>query len=116
MTETEYNDYYRTFGTIQRPEPTEDGFNEADAVQKIVDRIPANRTTGKLAPDQAQVLLYAALGIPNQEIAKRLDIAVGTVATRLWRIYRCINVVNRAQAAWVVCSVLLQAPRSGQLR
>jgi len=49
-------------------------------------------------PRQQQVYDQLVLGIPNKVIAKRLNIAEGTVKTHLNGIYRTLRVANRTQA------------------
>ena len=49
-------------------------------------------------PKQKAVFDQLILGMPNKVIAKRLDMAVGTVKAHLHSIYQVLRVTNRAQA------------------
>jgi len=62
-----------------------------------------------LTQRQRQVFQLLLLGIPNKVIARRLDMAEGTVKTHLNTVYRVIGVNNRAQA-------ILRASELGLLR
>ena len=52
----------------------------------------------KLTPKQREVFDQLILGMPNKIIAKRLDMAEGTVKAHLHSIYQVLRVTNRAQA------------------
>jgi DNA-binding NarL/FixJ family response regulator len=49
-------------------------------------------------PKQQEVLEQMLRGVPNKLIAKRLDMAEGTVKTHLHNIYQLLQVKSRAQA------------------
>jgi DNA-binding NarL/FixJ family response regulator len=51
-----------------------------------------------LTPKQREVFQQLMLGVPNKVIAKRLDMAEGTVKAHLHGIYQLLRVTNRAQA------------------
>ena len=52
----------------------------------------------QFTPKQKAVFDQLILGMPNKVIAKRLDMAVGTVKAHLHSIYQILRVTNRAQA------------------
>ena len=52
----------------------------------------------RFTPKQQQVFDQLMLGVPNKIIARRLDMAEGTVKTHLHSIYQVLRVNNRAQA------------------
>ncbi|MCB1704447.1 MAG: response regulator transcription factor [Halioglobus sp.] len=54
--------------------------------------------TIRFTPKQQQVFDQLMLGVPNKIIARRLDMAEGTVKTHLHSIYQVLRVNNRAQA------------------
>ena len=62
----------------------------------------------KLTPRQLEVLALLCEGLPNKLIARRLDMASGTVKVHVVRILRALSVTNRLQAA-------LEAGRLGLL-
>jgi len=53
---------------------------------------------GRLSFRQKQILAMAADGLPNKEIAARLDIAEGTVKAHMHAIFKVLGVSNRTQA------------------
>lgn len=55
----------------------------------------------RLSFRQRQILAMAADGLPNKEIAARLDIAEGTVKAHMHAIFKVLGVTNRTQA--VLC-------------
>lgn len=52
----------------------------------------------QFTPKQHQVYLQLLQGVPNKVIARRLDMAEGTVKTHLHSIYQLLRVSSRAQA------------------
>jgi DNA-binding NarL/FixJ family response regulator len=52
----------------------------------------------RFTPKQQQVFDQLMLGVPNKIIARRLEMAEGTVKTHLHGIYQILGVNNRAQA------------------
>jgi DNA-binding CsgD family transcriptional regulator len=61
-------------------------------------RPPATPRQEKLTPRQLEVLQLLCEGLPNKLIARRLDMAGGTVKVHVVRILRALNVSNRVQA------------------
>lgn len=55
-------------------------------------------TALRFTPKQQQVFDLLLLGLPNKLIARRLDLAEGTVKTHLHGIYQILRVNSRAQA------------------
>jgi transcriptional regulator EpsA len=58
----------------------------------------ADASTSDLSPREAEILGWVGLGKTNYEIGKILDISTFTVKNHLQRIFRKLNVINRAQA------------------
>lgn len=56
-----------------------------------------NNPVQQLTPRQTQVLHYLLQGMPNKVIARRLDMAEGTVKAHLNTVYRVFNASNRSQ-------------------
>lgn len=56
----------------------------------------------ELSPRQREVLRLALQGLPNKSIARRLDIAEGTVKVHLSMVYRALGVKNRVGALYRV--------------
>jgi len=52
----------------------------------------------RLSYRQTQILSMAAVGLPNKEIAARLEIAEGTVKAHMHAIFKVLQVTNRTQA------------------
>jgi DNA-binding NarL/FixJ family response regulator len=69
------------------------------------ERAQAVKEAMGLNDNDAQLAIYTADGMSNREIADLYRIPVGTVATRLWRLYRKVGVSNRAELAAVVGAV-----------
>jgi len=61
------------------------------------ERVPAEETV-HFTPKQQKVFEQLMLGVPNKIIARRLNMAEGTVKTHLHSIYQLLRVSNRAQA------------------
>lgn len=57
-----------------------------------------NEIVERLSLRQRQILAMAADGLPNKEIAARLDIAEGTVKAHMHSIFKVLGVTNRTQA------------------
>jgi DNA-binding CsgD family transcriptional regulator len=78
-------------------------------------RPPATPRQEKLTPRQLEVLALLCEGLPNKLIARRLDMAGGTVKVHIVRILRALNVSSRLQAAIAARSLgLVDTPDSGQ--
>lgn len=58
----------------------------------------SQQDTLHFSPKQQQVFEQLLNGLPNKVIARRLDMAEGTVKTHLHSIYQIMRVSNRAQA------------------
>lgn len=58
---------------------------------------------GELSARQRQVLTLALQGLPNKTVARRLNIAEGTVKVHLSMVYRALGVKNRVEA---ICRVV----------
>lgn len=56
----------------------------------------------QLSPRQLQILRLLLQGQSNKVIARRLDIAEGTVKAHLWAIYQTLGVASRGQAMFKV--------------
>ena len=65
----------------------------------------------KLTPRQLEVLALLCEGLPNKLIARRLDMAGGTVKVHIVRILRALNVTSRLQAAIAASKDSLGFPR-----
>lgn len=66
------------------------------ATEQVQSGIPEDAI--RFTPKQQQVFDQLMLGVPNKIIARRLDMAEGTVKTHLHSIYQVLRVSNRAQA------------------
>jgi DNA-binding CsgD family transcriptional regulator len=64
-----------------------------------------------LSPRERQVLAATALGLTNNEVAKRLDVSVHAVKFHLAAVYRKLGVANRTEAAVVYATTNARAPR-----
>ena len=64
-------------------------------------RRPAQRRdpVAGLTPHQRAILRFVADGYTNAQIARRMNLAEGTVRTHLYRIYRRLDVTSRTAAA-----------------
>ena len=63
----------------------------------------------ELSPRQREVLALIVQGLPNKEIARRLNLAVGTVKVHVAVLFHRMNVTSRTAAA-VAGARLLAAP------
>ena len=61
-------------------------------------RPPPTQRQEELTPRQLEVLALLCEGLPNKLIARRLDMAGGTVKVHIVRILRALNVSSRLQA------------------
>ncbi|RMH39163.1 MAG: LuxR family transcriptional regulator [Deltaproteobacteria bacterium] len=64
-----------------------------------IDRVRVGLGLGR---DEAALAVMVARGLSNKDIAARYDVPVGTVSTRLWRLYRKLDVRNRAELAHAI--------------
>jgi DNA-binding NarL/FixJ family response regulator len=60
--------------------------------------IPFDKTIVQLSPREEEVLRLLAKGLRSKEIAKNLDVSVGTVNTYVRHIYEKLHVRSRAEA------------------
>lgn len=60
---------------------------------------PPRRHLSQLTESERRVLDEVARGLTNQQIAKRLNLSVKTVANHLYRAYRKLGVTSRTEAA-----------------
>ena len=71
-------------------------------VSKVIAAAPDRKTSPALVeiltPRQLEVLALLCEGLPNKLIARRLDIASGTVKVHVVQILRTLNVSSRLQA------------------
>jgi DNA-binding CsgD family transcriptional regulator len=78
-------------------------------------RPPPTPRQEKLTRRQLEVLSLLCEGLPNKLIARRLDMAGGTVKVHIVRILRALNVSSRLQAVIAARSLgLLPVPDSAQ--
>lgn len=69
-------------------------------LQAAYSRPPGTRAAGAtLSPQQQAIMRFVADGYTNGQIARRLNLAEGTVRTHLNRIYRRLEVPSRTAAA-----------------
>ena len=58
-----------------------------------------------LTPRQMEIAALVAHGLSNKAIARRLNLAEGTIKVQLHTIYKRLRLSNRTQcAAWVITS------------
>lgn len=95
--------------------PAEFLFNEDIVRGRDSDEVASDQLAGflksELSARQRQVLALALQGLPNKSIARRLDIAEGTVKVHLSMVYKALGVKTRVAA---LCRVL-QADAAGAL-
>ncbi|NVJ97181.1 MAG: response regulator transcription factor [Alphaproteobacteria bacterium] len=73
-------------------------FSQASAQSQSRPSVAASVDLARLSYRQKQILAMAADGLPNKEIAARLDIAEGTVKAHMHAIFKVLGVSNRTQA------------------
>jgi len=71
------------------------GFEPSEATESLLE---PNDPKLHFTPKQQEVFEQLLLGLPNKVIARRLNIAEGTVKTHLHGIYQILRVNSRAQA------------------
>lgn len=62
------------------------------------------RHSAELSPREIEILVMAARGLSNSDIAERCFVAPNTVKTHLSRIYRKLNASDRASAVYTAVS------------
>jgi DNA-binding NarL/FixJ family response regulator len=78
---------------------------------------PASRgqSAPQLTPRQIEILRLLLQGQSNKAIARRLDLAEGTVKAHLWAVYQTLGVSSRGQAMFKAHQLgLLDAPAERQ--
>lgn len=82
--------------------PAEFVLTEEATRERMPDELTSDDLAGflgaELSPRQRQVLTLAVQGIPTKLIARRLEIAEGTVKVHLSMVYRALGVRNRTDA------------------
>jgi len=73
------------------------GFEPTNVNAAEIDSVPVEEQV-HFTPKQREVFEQLMLGVPNKIIARRLDMAEGTVKTHLHGIYQLLRVSSRAQA------------------
>jgi len=63
---------------------------------------PMRGRYGNFTPRQRQIVLLAAEGLSNKEIARRLDISEGTVKAHLHNIFERLGLENRTSLAALI--------------
>jgi DNA-binding NarL/FixJ family response regulator len=63
-----------------------------------------------LSPRQREVLALIVQGLPNKEIARRLNVAVGTVKIHVAVLFHKMNVTSRTAAAVAGARLLAASP------
>jgi DNA-binding NarL/FixJ family response regulator len=63
-------------------------------------------TTLGVSLSDARLAVRVADGQTNREIASGVDVAVGTINSRLWRLYRKLDIKNRVELASLVSEIL----------
>ncbi len=71
------------------------GFQPTPAIES---EVLSTQEKVRFTPKQQEVFEQLIQGVPNKVIARRLDMAEGTVKTHLHGIYQLLRVSNRAQA------------------
>jgi DNA-binding NarL/FixJ family response regulator len=69
------------------------------AARVLMDARESSSATDRMSARELEVLSLVGLGLPNKEIARRLDITERTVKGHLTSIFREIGVSDRTQAA-----------------
>ncbi len=67
-------------------------------------RVDAVCATLGLEVQEARLAIHASEGHSNRSIAQMYNLPVGTIATRMWRLYRKLGVRNRAELAALVAT------------
>lgn len=79
-----------------------------------VTREPATAVaeTYGLSIAEARLAVRVAGGLSNQAIASSFAVSIGTIQSRLWRLYRRMQVRNRAELASRIAAIIPAAQRS----
>ena len=64
-----------------------------------------------LSPQQREVLALIVQGLPNKEIARRLNLALGTVKIHVAVLFHKMNVTSRTAAAVAGARLLAASPQ-----
>ncbi|MCK0067939.1 response regulator transcription factor [Kordiimonas laminariae] len=88
------------YGKVKAPNLHATSSNDFSRFQENIPATTANEGVdlNRLSYRQKQILAMAADGLPNKEIAARLNIAEGTVKAHMHSIFKVLGVSNRTQA------------------
>jgi DNA-binding CsgD family transcriptional regulator len=89
------------------------------ALELAVEQAPGNGTVAErlskslgLSVPDARLLAFVWRGMSNDDIARTLNVRLGTVKSRLFRLYQRLGVSKRATAVLRAAQVLQEAPGS----
>lgn len=98
------NTVYPVTESILVIDPTTSVATLVSAVISISNHPLRQRHSAELSPREIEILVMAARGLSNLDIAEKCFVAPNTVKTHLSRIYRKLNVSDRASAVYTAVS------------
>jgi DNA-binding NarL/FixJ family response regulator len=93
-----------TYRSKRKPEVRFVGQDEPTQVFEAPADHNGNAIKERLTPREAEIARFLAAGLSNKQIARKINIADGTVKIHLHRAYQKLGIANRATLAVMVSS------------
>jgi two-component system nitrate/nitrite response regulator NarL len=88
-----------TYRSKSEPDLRVAGQEEANRIVERPADLNGNAIKERLTPREAEIARFVAAGLSNKQIARKVNIAEGTVKIHLHRAYQKLGIANRAALA-----------------